>query len=148
MARTPVMQVTTSRDVADFTRRFLRWSVMRRRVTRLPTYVAEMVLNPITLAVAALLIAPGMTTLAALAAVTAAKLSIDAVCARAMRGAWLPWRALALIPVKDLMIAWIWARGLVAPGVTWRGKHLLVLEGTRLALAAAPFRPRLARSSK
>ena len=129
------------RTVGKFLERHLRWSQMRRRIS--PAYFGEPLLNPIPtlLAAAAVAAAQGLWTAAALGlAGIGVKLALDAALARRLRGEALPLRALAWIPVKDVMIAGVWAVGLFRRTINWRG-HLLRVGPGSLLTPAGPEEP-------
>ncbi len=117
------------RTVAQFAERHLRWSQMRRRLS--PAYFGEPLLNPVPFLLALAFAADGPLAGAALAGV-ALKVALDALLSRQLRGEALPLRAVAWIPVKDLMMAGIWGVGLFRRTICWRGNRLLVGPGSRL----------------
>lgn len=124
------------KKVSRFVERHLRWSQMRRRLH--PAYFGEPLLNPVPflLALLALALAGGTPDgrvwgSAALAGI-GLKLTADAWLARRLRGEALPLRSLLWIPVKDLMVAGIWATGLFRRTICWRGHKLRVNAGSVL----------------
>jgi len=123
----PVIQ--ERRTVAKFFERHLRWSQMRRRIS--PAYFGEPLLNPVPFLLAVALARGGAGAAVALAGV-AAKVAADALLARRLRGEALPLRALAWIPVKDLLIAGVWAVGLFRRTICWRGHPLRIGPGSLL----------------
>ncbi|HTN53844.1 MAG TPA: ceramide glucosyltransferase [Anaeromyxobacter sp.] len=133
VGRTPVMNVNEDRRVRDFFGRYARWGVMQRKLVGTPLYAAQVVLNPVLLAAAGAVAAPAGRGLAALGAICAAKAAIDGASARLLRPGGFRLRALALVPVKDLIFGAAWAHGLVRDEVDWRGNRLRVLPGSRLA---------------
>jgi ceramide glucosyltransferase len=128
----PVVQ--ERRTVAKFFERHLRWSQMRRRIS--PAYFGEPLLNPVPFLLALAVAGGGAWTVAALAGI-AAKVAADALLARRLRGAALPLSSLLWIPVKDVLIAGIWAVGLFRRTICWRGNLLRVGPGSALTLARA-----------
>lgn len=128
----PVLQ--ERRTVAEFAERHLRWSQMRRRLSA--AYFGEPLLNPVPWLLALALAAGGPLAAAALAGV-AAKVGMDALLARALRGEALPLRALLAIPGKDLAVAGLWTVGLFRRTLCWRGHRLQVGPGSVLSPAAA-----------
>lgn len=123
------------RTVAQFAERHLRWSQMRRRLS--PAYFGEPLLNPVPFLAALALAADGLLAGLALAGI-AAKATMDALLARALRGEALPLRSLLWIPVKDLMIAGIWSVGLFRRTISWRGNRLRVGAGSVLTPVEEP----------
>lgn len=120
------------RTVAQFAERHLRWSQMRRRIS--PAYFGELLLNPVPWLLALAVAGGGSWAGAALAGI-GLKLTLDALLARALRGAAPPLRSLLWIPVKDLLIAGIWAVGLFRRTICWRGHRLVVGPGSVLTPA-------------
>ncbi|HEV2846326.1 MAG TPA: glycosyltransferase, partial [Thermoanaerobaculia bacterium] len=124
------------KKVSQFAERHLRWSQMRRRLH--PAYFGEPLLNPapFLLALLALALAGGTPDgriwgIAALAGL-GLKLGADAWLARRLRGEALPLRSLLWVPVKDLLIAAIWAVGLFRRTICWRGHKLRIGAGSVL----------------
>jgi ceramide glucosyltransferase len=128
VARAPIVQMTCARSIGDFVRRYRRWAVIHRRMVSPVAYAAELLLNPIALAALGALLAPAR----AAAWLVAAKIAVDAVAVRGLRGRCLRLAALLAVPLKDLLLAWVWALGAVGDVVWWRGRPLRVLAGTRL----------------
>ncbi len=147
----PIENVSARRPLSHFISRYYRWSVLQRKMVGLPAYCAQLLLNPIVLALVGAAVAPSRKALLLLAAATVAKIAVDAAAGLMLRGGF-PLHALALIPLKDLLVAWAWLVGLVRNTVDWRGSRLVVLRGTRLAVsdgqaignAASKPRPELA----
>ena len=101
------------------------------------------------LGAAALAADPGGWTVGALAGLCAVKAAVDGACGRALRPGGFTAGQLALVPLKDLVFAAAWARGLVRSTVEWRGHRLRVLPGTRIDPAALrPPGGRLARATR
>ena len=130
IAASPVLNVARTSCCGAFFSRYLRWSVMQRKAVGNAAYLAQILLNPVALALAAALIDP--STLPALAAVALVRAALHECSARALRGRGFGAGAL-LAPLADLIVACAWLAGLVRSEITWRGNRLIVLEGTRLA---------------
>jgi ceramide glucosyltransferase len=128
----PVVQ--ERRTVAKFFERHLRWSQMRRRIS--PAYFGEPLLNPVPLLLAAAIAGGGPRAFVAAAGI-AAKVAADALLARRLRGAPLPLLSLLAIPVKDVLVAGIWAVGVFRRTICWRGNLLRVGPGSSLTLFRA-----------
>lgn len=139
VARTPVVNVSRDQAVAGFLGRFRRWSVIQRRAVGRPIYAAQLLLHPSMLALAACAAAPRVSAALAAAAVVGAKAALDASSIRALAGRRLGARDVPALLLKDFVLWWAWAFGLVKSEVTWRGKRLRVLDGTRLVPVAAPL---------
>jgi len=141
LAHRPIQNVSISRGVGDFLARYGRWAVLHRTVTGRAVHLSQACLNPVLLGTAAFLSAPSSGTLAALGGLCAAKAALDGACGRVLRPGGFTLRQAALVPVKDLVYAAAWARGLVRSHVAWRGTRIRVLAGTRIdtaSLAEAP----------
>jgi ceramide glucosyltransferase len=136
IASRPVQNVSCSRTVGDFMARYARWAVIQRQAVGPAVYAAQVLLNPILVAAAALAAAPGRATLAAFAVVCALKALADELAARRLRPNGFRLRQLVAVPLKDLLFGAAWAYGLVRREVTWRGNRLRVLAGTRVAAPA------------
>lgn len=133
VARLPIENVSRDRTLREFWGRFRRWSVIQRHAVGRTIYAGQAFLNPTIPALLGALVAPSRETALALALVLSGKLALDAVALRAWRPRELRWRALALVPAKDLVLCAAWTHGLVGRHVVWRGRRMRVLPGTRLA---------------
>ena len=143
LAPDPVLNVTRSQTLPAFFSRYLRWSVMQRKVVGNAAYSTQILLNPVALAAAAFAAAPERWTAAVLAAAALARTALHECSSRALRGRGFSSFCL-LAPLADLIVACTWAAGLVRSEINWRGTRLLVREGTRLEQVeglAAPERP-------
>jgi ceramide glucosyltransferase len=133
IARRPVESVSSSRSVRGFFARYARWAVLQRQAVGPAVYAAQLVLNPVVVAAAALAAAPGPAGVAAFALTCALKALLDGLAARRLRPGGFRIAQLAAVPLKDLLFGAAWAYGLVRRDVTWRGNRLRVLPGTRVA---------------
>ncbi len=137
----PLPVLCADRSLGDFLARHLRWGLMRRRLSPLG-YLGEALLNPIPLllvAVGAGLLtrgaephSAGLGAPAALAGILL-KIASDALLARRLSGRWLSPRALAWIPLKDLLVCGLWVAAAFRTTVEWRGHRLRVGRGSLLA---------------
>jgi ceramide glucosyltransferase len=100
-----------------------------------PTYAAQLMLNPVLLALAGVAAWRGTESLVAFVLVCIAKAAMDGASARALRGEGFPLRHLALIPAKDLLFGAALLRGFLTDVIEWRGNRLRVLPGTVLVPA-------------
>jgi ceramide glucosyltransferase len=132
MGREPVLNVSRERRVPEFFARYRRWSVIHRQAIGPWVYSAQILLNPVSVALVAFCVAPGQASGCALAAFGVLKAGYDVAALRLLRG-HAPIGAILASPLKDLILAVAWAHGLVERKVTWRGNRLRVLPGTRLA---------------
>jgi len=142
----PVVNVNRDRRLRDFWGRYARWSVLQRKLVGAPAYAAQLVLDPVLLALVGLLARPEAQALAAFGLVCALKIAVDAASARALRPGGFPLWQLALIPVKDLLFGAALIQGFFTDEVEWRGHRLRVLRGTRLAPAPEGVEPAVARA--
>lgn len=133
VARQPVMNVNKDRGVREFWGRYARWSVLQRKLVGAPTYSAQLMLNPVLLALVGLSAAWEKEALVAFGVVCALKTAIDAASARALRGEGFPLHHLLLVPLKDLLFGAALIQGFLTDQVVWRGHLLRVQRGTHLA---------------
>ncbi len=132
MARTPIESVATRRTVGQFYARYARWAVMHRMAVSKPTYLGELLLNPVLLALLGFLAWPTRWTFLAAAALVVVRTAIDQLATRLMRGRGFRLRHLAFSPFKDLLIGAAWLHGATHDRVLWRGHPLAVRSGTLL----------------
>ena len=127
----PVFNVCRSQCVMAFFSRYQRWSVMQRKAAGNAAYAAQILLNPVALAAAALLVSPGRTTALGFCITAVLRACLHESSARALRvrgfSAWC-----LLVPLGDLIVGCAWATGFVRNEITWRGNRLAVGEDTRL----------------
>lgn len=131
------MRVVTSPHVIEtvnrswtldrFLNRHLRWAQIRRRGARW-AFAGEPLLNPVLWS--ALALAAGFPLVAASA--TVLKIASDALLAHRLGRRSYRLRDLAWIPVKDLVIAGLWAVAAFRRRVWWRGNLRRIGAGTRL----------------
>ncbi len=136
VATRAVSNVNRDRSVREFWGRYARWSVLQRQLVGAPTYAAQLMLNPVLLALAGLLADRSPDALLAFGIVCTLKIVIDGASARVLRGRGFPLRHLLLVPVKDLLVGAAVIQGFLVDEVLWRGTRLRVLPGTRLAPVA------------
>src|SRR5262249_57980486 len=113
VGREPVTQIVRERSTVEFVRRYLRWTVIHRKMVARAAYAGELLLNPTALAALACALAPSRAALA----LVAAKVAVDALVARLLRGRALRPAALLVLPLKDLLLAAVWARCLFSDTV-------------------------------
>lgn len=128
-----VESVNDSWSLARFVSRHQRWGLLRRRLSPV-SFALEPLLNP---ALFSSLLAVAGHPLVALAAITG-KIASDALLARRLLGRWPRVTDLALVPVKDLLVAVIWVLSGLRRTVEWRGQRLVVGRGTVLRLSPRP----------
>jgi len=130
--------VNTSWSIERFANRHVRWGQMRRWIVP-AAFLGEPMLNPTPILVAfvlATLAAPGVfepSLAAAMAGVGIALKGLsDEFLARRLRGHGYGIAGLAWIPVKDVLVAGLWALAAVRRTVDWRGNVLWIGPGSRL----------------
>jgi ceramide glucosyltransferase len=133
----PIHNVSERRTVGEFAARYRRWAVLQRQAVGPVAYAALVLLNPVLVASVAAAVARTPASAALLAGTCATKIAIDCAAARALREGGFPLRQLALVPLKDIVVASAWAYGLFRRDVAWRGTRLVVKRGTRIEPAAA-----------
>jgi ceramide glucosyltransferase len=148
LAQSVVTCVSARRSVAGFVRRYARWSVMQRQCAGHCAYLGLLLLNPLLPVTAALLVRPSLITLVAWGACAAARMAQDAAAGRLLRADGFSVAALMLTPLRDLLAAAAWARGLTTRSIEWRSNRLLVLRGSALRRRPQPKRRRLAGSGR
>ncbi len=138
IAAEPVENVTKTRGVLDFASRYQRWSVMQRRAAGTGAYVAMGLLNPVFVAAAGLILAPGWHSVEMFTVISAVKSALDGRAARSLRRHGYRLRELAVVPLKDVILGLIWTCCLFTDKVNWRGHRLRVLPGTLLERSPSP----------
>jgi ceramide glucosyltransferase len=138
VARQPVENVSARRSVREFAARYRRWAVLQRQLVGPVAYASQVLLNPVLLASAAAALDRSPGTIASLAGVCAAKAALDGMVARALRPGGFRLGQLALVPLKDIVVASAWAHALVRREVEWRGNRLRVGTGSRVERLVDP----------
>jgi ceramide glucosyltransferase len=134
---TTVMNFQRDQPLNHFWKRNSRWAMIRFRVL-FPLVLAEPLLNTFVVVLVAALFSYRSAfawVLVAGAALFSALFTNTAAVLTRGHGFKLPH--LALIPLRDLLFFFIWARGASMGEVTWRGNRMRVLAKTRLAAPAA-----------
>ena len=132
MASGAVVNLVRDRDVPGFVDRYGRWAVLHRQAVGLPTFCAQLLLNP-SAARGDRLWAVVDTRWTALALVDAILLRavLDAA-AGAVLGRSFTLGEIAATPLRDACLGVAWTNGLLTDRVSWRGNRLRVGPGTRL----------------
>jgi ceramide glucosyltransferase len=133
IGRLAVTQITERRTLAAFLSRSLRWAIIHKHAVPPAAYAGVILLHPLIFLGGALALEP--TPL--VGGLAAARVALDAFAAKLTRGSVPGPRALALLPLRDLVHGLVWLRALASNTVDWRGKKLRVGAGTRLADAPA-----------
>ena len=130
LSTTAVHNVNVGASVDRFMSRHARWLRMRAVISMLGM-VADLLANPVAMAIAALLISGLDPRFAfALAGVVVVKPFVDSVPLRRLRGVPMAARHLALSPVKDLLVAAVWPYALLSRSVEWRGVRMHIGRGS------------------
>ncbi len=132
LAPTPIRNVSERHTMADFSGRYRRWAVLQRQLVGPFVYAAQALLNPVLLAAGGLACERSGLAVAGFGGACLLKAALDGASARVLRPSGFSARQLALVPAKDLVFGAAWAYGLVRRDVLWRGKRLLVGEGSRI----------------
>jgi ceramide glucosyltransferase len=104
---------------------------MHRQAIGAGAYFAELLLNPIVLALVALGLDPQVPSLFVFLTVCLVKMAVDTASQHAL----VPeqrWSPLFLVLPKDLVLGAVWFYGLCHSHVEWRGHRLKVYRGTWL----------------
>jgi ceramide glucosyltransferase len=136
VAERPVQNVSTRKSVREFFARYRRWAVIHRQAVGPLVYGAQILLNPLALAVAAWVARPSVAAAACAGGVGVLKASYDAAALKLMRGGRVPLRALYASALKDALLALAWLDGTWRRDVVWRSNRLRVLPGTVLEVQA------------
>jgi ceramide glucosyltransferase len=137
MATRPVINLVRDRDVAGFLDRYGRWAVLHRQCVGVPTFVAQLLLNPSLFAFLAFAVAPSRFTALAFVNALVLRALIDGAAGLA-HGRIFSLSELAMTPLRDALLALAWMRGIATDHVVWRGNLLHVGAGSRLIVEAAP----------
>lgn len=132
-APTFVENVQRKKPLSHFWMRHARWAMLRYRV--LPAYWFEPILNPVLFALIAVAVEPSRVTAGALAASCLYSIVFTEICSRITRGYGFALKWLLLVPVRDLVLFFAWARGATLRTVSWRGNTLRVGKNTLLSRA-------------
>jgi len=129
--------------VERFLNRHVRWAQMRRRIAP-GAYLGELLLNPVLwIALATLSLwasGPGrdLRLIAVGIAGVAVKCASDALLCRRLRGKLPRLAEVAVMPIKDLTVAFVWLVGCFRRRVRWRGNELRIERGSVLTPAEGP----------
>lgn len=127
-----------------YLKRHTRWAAMRVRLAKL-AYPLEIFFSPVVLA---LLVAPFHLALAPgiFLAAAVARILVDSLALRVLRGNFPRLRHALLIPVKDLVLFALWCTPFISNRLDWRGNIRYIGRHTRLVAPETYHRARLWRS--
>jgi ceramide glucosyltransferase len=132
---TPVMNVIARSTLSTFFRRQLRWNMIRLRLQPFPFLLEPLTVPLFTAAIAILLGAPPWWTLGWAFVITAARDTAQWIMMRGARGVW---RALLVIPLREVLVFAVWVATFPKRRITWRGNRVRVSAGTRLYMETLP----------
>jgi ceramide glucosyltransferase len=131
MASGAVVNLVRDRDVSGFVDRYGRWAVLHRQAVGLPTFCAQLLLNPTLLAAVGFLLWSTQWTALALVDAILFRAVLDAA-AGAVLGRPFTLAEIAATPLRDACLGVAWTNGLLTDRVSWRGNRLRVGAGTKL----------------
>ena len=124
LSTTTIENVNRDTTVEAFFGRHSRWLKMRA-VIHFGSFIADLFANPIAWSLAAVIASDGSALpLFALIASIAYKLAGDMYFMRALRPEPMAFAHLALGPIKDVAMAFVWVYSLFSRTVRWRGRRL------------------------
>jgi ceramide glucosyltransferase len=113
-----------------FFNRHIRWAMMRRKLNVFH-YIAEILANPIMMAFVYLVATFNYESFIIFNLISFIKIIFDFKISTAV-GADLKWYQYLLIPVKDILIGFIWFVPFVYNKIDWRGNTFFISRGTKL----------------
>ena len=117
-------------SIKKFINRHLRWGQMRRNINEF-YYMIELFSHPFFLSIVYLLIRQDVFALLALGVVLLLKISLDLML-NLLIGSDGRWYHYFLIPVKDLIVAFVWFIPYFNRTVNWRGNVYKIEKNTYL----------------
>lgn len=126
----PVENVNVTWTIDRFLSRHLRWATMRRHL-HLGHYVAELLSNPTILALVNWLVQRDPASLGLLLGVSSFRIVFDVSTGLLMKSE-SRWSHYLLVPLKDIVMAIVWAIPFFNRTVSWRGNEFRILKHTRL----------------
>ena len=132
---TPVMNVIARSTLSSFFRRQLRWNMIRLRLQPFPFLLEPLTVPLFTALITVWLGAPLEWMLGWAFLITAAR---DAAQWIMMRGARGLWRALLVIPLREILVVAVWMATFPKRRISWRGNRVRVSAGTRLYMETLP----------
>jgi ceramide glucosyltransferase len=113
-----------------FMNRHTRWAQMRKTTNRL-YYLIEIFSYPIALSLLYAFYLWNPAGVYQLGLVVGLKIVMDAALGKIV-GSDLRWHHYLLIPIKDVVVAWLWCVPFVNSHINWRGNHFKIIKDTRL----------------
>lgn len=114
----------------NFINRHVRWAKMRRNLSLL-YYSFEILVNPVFISLLFAFISNSIFGLCIFIVVSILKIVIDTAISIKIESD-IKWYYYFLIPLKDILIGFIWLIPLIHNRVNWRGNIFQITKGTRL----------------
>jgi ceramide glucosyltransferase len=131
LSATPIRNVNVDMRTERSLKRHARWLKMRAVIHPL-SFVADVLANPIALALMLFLAGRAPIYGWALLTITLVKTLIDGLMVRAIRGSWMPAWMVLTVPVKDLLMLAVWCYASCSRSVVWRGTRFRLGPGSQL----------------
>ncbi|MCK6438971.1 MAG: glycosyltransferase, partial [Planctomycetes bacterium] len=129
----PVDNVIGDMTLAAFLARHERWGMLRKRIAP-AAFVAELLFNPICVALLGLLIAPSWTIVAAALGAWLMKVGIERSAERALGVGRPLGEHLWLVPLKETGVLMAWFAALLQTTTSWRGRQYHIGARSRTTL--------------
>ncbi|MDQ3035422.1 MAG: glycosyltransferase [Myxococcota bacterium] len=145
LSRTVAENVNSDVSIDRFMARHARWLKMRA-VIHPPAFAADVLANPVGLAVlATVLTGFDVRAIATLLALVIVKATTDAILVQRTRGEAMRWQHLVYAPLKDVLLLSIWPYAAISRSIEWRGTRLRLGWQTALRADEGPLPVRVAR---
>lgn len=131
-ARYTPATISVRRSIAEYLKRYQRWSLLQRTGGGYLVYLLQVMMYPLLLATLGLILSPSWVGLGWWLGIAFGKSALDVTQAKMLRKSSLSPLAFVLGPVNDMLIAWIFLYGLLFDTVVWRGTVMKVTWGTKL----------------
>jgi ceramide glucosyltransferase len=121
LSATPIRNVNVDMPVERSLSRHARWLKMRA-VIHIPGFIVEPFANPVALTLLAWISSGFDRELAVvLAALLVAKMGLESLAVRAIRGTPVAMRHLVFAPLKDVLMLGVWVYAMFSRSIEWRG---------------------------
>lgn len=124
-------------SLARFWKRHTRWGQMRHSLAG-PAYIMEMIINPVFLSLIPLFAGYTSTVSIGAALVTSFYKSFGDYLLGKRLGADLKGKQYLLVPLKDIMVGFMWFYPLLFRTVNWKGHTYRIASGSRLCKIEIP----------
>lgn len=126
----PIDNINGNWNITNFMSRHLRWAKLRKNLNEF-YYMAELLSNPIPLAMIYAFIRWELIAFQMMLAVILIKMLIDIIIIRLLKSD-IRWFQYLFIPIKDLLIGFIWFVPHFSRKVSWRGNTFKISRNTQL----------------